>query len=381
MGYVDWGGRGDTILFLPGLGDTLDRFDEFAPSFTDAFHVMGLDRRGQGRSDKPASGYDTTTLANDIKRFLDAKGIRRVILIGHSIAGEEMTRFAGLFPDRLAKLVYLDAANDDKRGRELAAQANIALPKPSDPFLAAIELGAGETHPDYAKVVAPALAFYAVMEPPHDTPQTDEETRRRNEHAFRVFESGQREQINLDGSGLRRLTAAPSGAGTFGNTTRDGSKMTFTGQLPPDDDKTFVFDPRVEWTKQTLTSFSTVIAPGVEFQNWTWSPDGRELTGTAQKIEAVGGALVIYSPATRKYRRLYGSQSAVSPIWLNDGHRFLFQEGSRVLLLERGARAARELLSIAPDTMDVRWSITHDNRRIYFVRRVEQGDIWLMRSK
>jgi len=31
--------------------------------------------------------------------------------------------------------------------------------------------------------------------------------------------------------------------------------------------------------------------------------------------------------------------------------------------------------------MDVRWSVTRDNRRIYFVRRVEQADIWLMRSK
>jgi len=41
------------------------------------------------------------------------------------------------------------------------------------------------------------------------------------------------------------------------------------------------------------------------------------------------------------------------------------------MTLERGARAARELLSVAPDTMDARWSVTRDNWRIYFVRRVE----------
>jgi pimeloyl-ACP methyl ester carboxylesterase len=204
--YVDWGGGGDVILILPGLGDTLDRFDAFAPSFTDAFHVMGMDRRGQGQSGKPASGYDTTTLASDIKGFLDAKSIRRATLIGHSIAGEEMTRFAGLFPDRLAKLVYLDAANDDKRGRELAAQANFPLPKPSDPFLAAIERGAGETHPDYAKVAAPALAFYAMMESPHVTQQMDQETKRRNELAFRILERGQREQIDQFRAQVKRAT-------------------------------------------------------------------------------------------------------------------------------------------------------------------------------
>lgn len=38
-------------------------------------------------------------------------------------------------------------------------------------------------------------------------------------------------------------------------------------------------------------------------------------------------------------------------------------------------------MSIAPDTMDIRWSITRDDRTIYFVRVVEQADVWLMRSK
>ena len=44
--------------------------------------------------------------------MIDRLHLGRVILIGHSIAGEEMTRFAGTYPDRVAKLVYLDGAYD-----------------------------------------------------------------------------------------------------------------------------------------------------------------------------------------------------------------------------------------------------------------------------
>ena len=110
--YLDWGGRGDTMLFLHGLGDTAHIFDELAPKFTDQFRVLGLTRRGHGQSDKPETGYDTETLVADVRQFLDALNISRVVLVGHSLAGDELTRFAGAHPDRVIKLVYLDAAYD-----------------------------------------------------------------------------------------------------------------------------------------------------------------------------------------------------------------------------------------------------------------------------
>ena len=50
------------------------------------------------------------------------------------------------------------------------------------------------------------------------------------------------------------------------------------------------------------------------------------------------------------------------------------------MLIDSRTRTTRELMSIAPDTMQLS-SITRDNRTIYFVRRVEQSDIWLMRLK
>jgi pimeloyl-ACP methyl ester carboxylesterase len=110
--YLDWGGNGETILFLPGFNDTAHVYNHFALRFTDHFHVIGLTRRGVGESDKPRSDYDTSTRVEDIRQFLDTLGFYKVNLIGHSMAGDELTLFATRYPERVAKLVYLDAAYD-----------------------------------------------------------------------------------------------------------------------------------------------------------------------------------------------------------------------------------------------------------------------------
>ena len=77
-----------TILFLHGLGDTPHIFDDLAPRFTNRFRALGLARRGHGQSEKPETGYDTATVVEDIRQFLDVLKIERVILVGHSIAPE-----------------------------------------------------------------------------------------------------------------------------------------------------------------------------------------------------------------------------------------------------------------------------------------------------
>ena len=110
--YLDFGGTGPTILFLAGLGNTAHAFDDFAPRLTDRFHVVALTRRGFGESDHPESGYDTRRLVADIRAAVDALHLGRVTIIGHSIAGEEMTRLANESPSLIDKLVYLDAAYD-----------------------------------------------------------------------------------------------------------------------------------------------------------------------------------------------------------------------------------------------------------------------------
>lgn len=109
---LDWGGVGQPIMFLAGLGNTAHVYHNFAHHFTEDYRVYGLTRRGYGASSQPKYGYDIPTLVKDIKDVLDFLEIEKITLIGHSIAGDEMTAFAALYPDRVYKLVYLDAAYD-----------------------------------------------------------------------------------------------------------------------------------------------------------------------------------------------------------------------------------------------------------------------------
>jgi pimeloyl-ACP methyl ester carboxylesterase len=110
--YLDWGGSGNVLLFLAGMGCNAHIFDDLAPRFYDKFQVMALTRRGHGESDHPETGYDIDTLTEDICQFLDARGIEKVILAGHSMANIELSHFSALYPERVLKLIFLDAAYD-----------------------------------------------------------------------------------------------------------------------------------------------------------------------------------------------------------------------------------------------------------------------------
>ncbi len=110
--YLDFGGNGPALVFLSGLGSTAYIYSDFALRFTDRYHVYAITRRGYGSSDLTSDGYNLPSRVEDIEGFLQAMSIRKVILAGHSIAGDEMTAFAAKYPSQVAALIYLDAAYD-----------------------------------------------------------------------------------------------------------------------------------------------------------------------------------------------------------------------------------------------------------------------------
>lgn len=110
---LDWGGSGPPLVFLAGLGFTAHCFDEFAPRFTGHHHVYAITRRGHGASSYPEpsdANYDANRLADDVIAVLDALHIQKPVLAGHSIAGQELSSIGTRHPERVAGLVYLDAA-------------------------------------------------------------------------------------------------------------------------------------------------------------------------------------------------------------------------------------------------------------------------------
>ncbi len=186
------------MLFLGPLMGGAHVFDTLAPHFTDRFHVLGLTRRGTEPSATPPSGYDTGTLADDIRGFLDALNIRRATLVAYSIAGDEMTRFAALHPQRTARLVYLDATWDRASNREIAKKACAEFDTPgscepppewSMSVSAIIQKEAEASDPDYTKVTAPALSFNVMYRSsPFLTPFIDASTRSKIEARWNAYD-------------------------------------------------------------------------------------------------------------------------------------------------------------------------------------------------
>lgn len=109
---LDWGGTGRNIVLLAGSGNTAHVFDDFALSLKRSGHVYGITRRGFGASSHAESGYDDQRLADDVLQVLDELNIIKPVLVGHSLAGSEMTTLGGQHSDRLTGLVYLDAGDD-----------------------------------------------------------------------------------------------------------------------------------------------------------------------------------------------------------------------------------------------------------------------------
>ena len=108
---LDWGGAGTAVVLLAGLGDNAHAFDQFAPKLKAKYHVYGITRRGFGASDAPlpaGGNYSANRLGDDVIAVLDTLRLTHPVLVGHSIAGEELSLIGSRYPDRVAGLVYLE---------------------------------------------------------------------------------------------------------------------------------------------------------------------------------------------------------------------------------------------------------------------------------
>jgi pimeloyl-ACP methyl ester carboxylesterase len=133
---LDWGGRGEPLVFLAGGGNTAHVYDGFAPRFTSRFHVLGITRRGFGGSSRPSTGYDTTTLVRDIIAVLDTLGLAKASFVAHSFGGSELNYLGAHYPQRVRRLVYLDSAYDSRAmfdSPEWKSGELYGLPQPPTP--------------------------------------------------------------------------------------------------------------------------------------------------------------------------------------------------------------------------------------------------------
>lgn len=126
--YLDWGGSGDLLLFIPGVTGTAHIFDGIAPEFTGDYRVIAMTRRGHGASGKPESPIDLDVLADDIAGVIDAFADAPAILVGHSYGGFEMPRVVARHPASVKALVFLDAVYDWSILHDTPGQPGYAKP-------------------------------------------------------------------------------------------------------------------------------------------------------------------------------------------------------------------------------------------------------------
>lgn len=110
MQYVEQGpSEGVAVVALHGVTDSWRSFEPVLPHLPGALRVFAVTQRGHGGTEAPASGYALRDFANDVVAFLDAQGLERAIIVGHSMGAANALRLAIDHPQRVAALALLGA--------------------------------------------------------------------------------------------------------------------------------------------------------------------------------------------------------------------------------------------------------------------------------
>jgi len=101
-------GDGPDTLLLHGIGHAGRQWDFFARAVDRRLHLFAPDARAHGDSAKPNTPYAPADFVADVTAILDALGIARVYLVGHSMGGAHALAFTLAHPDRVTRLVVID---------------------------------------------------------------------------------------------------------------------------------------------------------------------------------------------------------------------------------------------------------------------------------
>lgn len=109
--YLEFEGSQPTILLMHGLTANAHAFDGLiAAGLSPAFRAISVDLRGRGESSQPVSGYTMADHAADILGLMDHLNLDKVIMAGHSFGGFLALYIARFFPERVHKIIMMDAA-------------------------------------------------------------------------------------------------------------------------------------------------------------------------------------------------------------------------------------------------------------------------------
>ncbi|MBC6983021.1 alpha/beta fold hydrolase [Caulobacter sp. 17J80-11] len=107
--HVGYGGSGPAVVLIHGYADTGDMWGPLAADLAKNHTVIVPDLRGLGRSARPAGGYDKKTQAQDIRAAVTGVGADRSSVVAHDIGNMVAYAYVATYPDKVDKLVVMDA--------------------------------------------------------------------------------------------------------------------------------------------------------------------------------------------------------------------------------------------------------------------------------
>src|SRR5437870_902732 len=102
-------GRGPAVVLVHGLGGFAESWRHNVPSLAARATVYAVDLPGFGRSGKPSAGYSLAYFTRALYAFLDAVGVGRVSLVGHSLGAAVAVTYALTHPARVDRLALVSA--------------------------------------------------------------------------------------------------------------------------------------------------------------------------------------------------------------------------------------------------------------------------------
>lgn len=110
--YLDWGDHdAPPVLMLHGMAQSAHTWDFSALALGDRYRLLALDQRGHGDSDwAPDGDYSLDAHLGDIGAFVEAMGLRDLVMVGLSMGGRNAFSFAALRPEIVKALVIVDIA-------------------------------------------------------------------------------------------------------------------------------------------------------------------------------------------------------------------------------------------------------------------------------
>jgi pimeloyl-ACP methyl ester carboxylesterase len=130
--HIDDGGTGNAlpVLFVHGNGANLSQWRAQLDHLRPTRRTVAFDLRGMGQSDPAANGdYSVKAMAGDVAVVAEALHLNRFVIVGHSYGGAVVAQYVATHPDRVAGVVYADAAGNVKITNDQAEKFLAALRK------------------------------------------------------------------------------------------------------------------------------------------------------------------------------------------------------------------------------------------------------------